>query len=430
MEGLKRRFRQGIFTNQDFVRLWLAESISIFGSLISVTALSFAAILTLDAGPYQIALLGVAQMAPAFLLSLFAGAWVDRLPRRPIMITADIARAVLLGSIPVAALFDLLRIEQLYVVAALASVFSTFFDIAYQAYLPTLVEPDQLVEGNSKLTASAAVAEASAFSSAGWLVQLLTAPGAIVFDALSFLGSAYFIFRIESKEPPPIPSVERPPIRDEIADGVRLLARDPILRSLAVSNLMLSFAFRVNGAVYALYLVNELGFRPGVLGMIYAIGGISALVASLNANRVTLLIGLGPAMITGMVLTGVGQGMIALATGVTLFSVLLLIGQQLVADAAATVYEIDEISLRQVVAPADALGRINGSMRVLDFGAMLMGALVGGWLGATIGLRFTIVIASLLFVAGGLWLGRTPVRQLKSAPVPTVIPAAETASAV
>jgi Na+/melibiose symporter-like transporter len=430
MNSLRRPFRQGLFTNQDFVKLWLAETISIFGSLISVTALSFAAILTLDAGPYQIALLGVSQMTPAFLLSLFAGAWVDRLPRRPIMITADLARAVLLGSIPVAALFDVLRIEQLYVVAALASVFSTFFDIAYQAYLPTIVEPDQLVEGNSKLTASAAVAEASAFSSAGWLVQLLTAPGAIVIDALSFLWSAYFVFRIEAKEPAHKSSAERQHIREEIVDGVRLLTRDPILRSLAVSNVMLSLAFRVNGAVYGLYLVNELGFKPGVLGMIYAIGGVSALVASLNTTRVTLLVGLGPAMIAGMVLTGVGQGMIALATGVTVFSVLLLIGQQLVADGAATIYEIDEISLRQVVAPMSSLGRINGSMRVLKFGAMLIGALVGGWMGATFGLRITVVFASSLFVVGGLWLARTPVRYLRSVPVTTAEPLPETAPAI
>src|SRR5215216_4643610 len=308
MNSLRRRFRQGLFTNQDFVKLWSAETISLFGSLISGTAIAFAAVLTLDAGPYQIAILSVAQIAPAFLLSLFAGAWVDRLPRRPIMITADLARAALLATIPVAALFDVLRIEQLYIVAALASVFTTFFDIAYQAYLPTLVEPDQLVEGNSKLTASAAVAEASAFSSAGWLVQLLTAPGAIVIDALSFLWSAYFVFRIETKEPPPKPIAERQHIREEIADGVRLLARDSILRSLAVSNLILNFAYRVNSAVYMLYVVNELGFKPGVLGLIFAVGGISALVGSLYANRVTLLIGLGPAMIAGMVLTGVGQG--------------------------------------------------------------------------------------------------------------------------
>jgi MFS family permease len=261
-------------------------------------------------------------------------------------------------------------------------------------------------------------------------VQLLTAPGAIVIDALSFLWSAYFVWRIEAKEPAPKPSADRQHIREEIADGVRLLARDPILRSHAVSNLILNFAYRVNGAVYMLFVVNELGFKPGVLGLTFAVGGVASLVGSLYANRVTLLIGLGPAMIAGMVLTGAGQGMIALASGVTAFSVLLLISQQLVADAAATIYEIDEISLRQVVAPASSLGRINGSMRVLDFGAMLIGALVGGWLGATFGLRFTIVVASSMFVVGGLWLARTPVRHLQTAPVPAVESLAETAPAV
>jgi Na+/melibiose symporter-like transporter len=419
------RFRTGLWANKDFVRLWSAESISLFGSLISGTALAFAAILTLHATAFQIALLGIAEMTPAFLLSLFAGAWVDRLPRRPILITSDLARAVLLMTVPIAALFDVLRIEQLYLIAALASIFSTFFDVAYQSYLPSLVQPDELVEGNSKLAASAAVSETAAFSSAGWLVQLLSAPGAIVIDAVSFLASAYFVRRIEAPEAPPKPKEERQHIREEIVDGIRLLLREPILRSLAVSNVILNFAFRVNSVVYLLYVSRELGFKPGALGLIFAVGGVSSLAGSLFAGRVTLWLGLGPAMITGLVLTGAGQGLIAFASGVTVFSAVLLVAQQLVADAGATVYIIDELSLRQVVAPANAMGRINGSMRVLDFGAMLVGAVVGGWLGTEIGLRFTVVFASTSMALGGVWLARTPVRKLHSNPEPVVEPLIE-----
>ncbi len=420
-----RRFRTGLWSHKDFVRLWSAESISLFGSLITRTALPFAAILTLDANAFQIALLGIAEMTPAFLLGLFAGAWVDRLPRRPIMIVSDLARAVLVMTVPVAALFDEVRMELLYVVAALVSVFSTFFDVAYQAYLPSLVRSDELVEGNAKLAASAAISETAAFSSGGWLVQLLSAPGAMVIDAVTFLASAYFVHRIESPEPPAKPVEERKHIREEITDGLRVLLREPILRSLAVANVILDFSFRVNGVVYLLYVNRELGFNPGALGVIFAVGGISSLAGSILAQKVTLWLGLGPAMIAGLVVTGAGQGMIAFATGVTVFSVILLIAQQLIADGAATVYIIDEISLRQAIAPANVLGRINGSMRVLEFGAMLIGAVVGGWMGSSVGLRFTVVFASTSMALAGVWLLRTPVRHLRKTPSPVGEPATE-----
>ncbi|MFL5758176.1 MAG: MFS transporter [Thermomicrobiales bacterium] len=415
-----RRFQSGLWTHKDFVRLWSAESISLFGSLITRTALAFAAILTLHANAFQIALLGIAEMAPAFLLSLFAGAWVDRLPRRPIMIVSDLVRAVLLMTVPIAALFDALRIEHLYVIAGLTSIFSVFFDLAYQAYLPSLVHSEELVEGNSKLAASAAVSETAAFSLGGWLVEIMTAPGAIVIDAVSFLASAYFIHRIESPETAPKPKAERQHIRVEITDGIRMLSREPVLRSLAVSNLMLQFGYRVNGVVYLLFVTRELGFKPGALGLIFAVGGISSLAGSIFAQRFTLWLGIGPAMIAGLVLTGAGQGLIALATGVSVLTVIMLVAQQVIADSGATVYIIDELSLRQAIAPATSLGRINGSMRVLEFGAMLIGALLGGWLGSAVGLRFTVIFASTSMALGAVWLACTPVRRLRSTPVPLV----------
>jgi Na+/melibiose symporter-like transporter len=425
LEVCVQRFRTGLWSHKDFVRLWSAETISLFGSLITRTALPFAAILTLDASAFQIALLGISEMTPAFLLSLFAGAWVDRLPRRPIMIVSDLARAVLVMTVPIAALFGALRMEQLYVIAALVSIFTTFFDVAYQAYLPSLVGSDELVEGNSKLAASAAVSEAAAFSSGGWLVQLLSAPGAMVIDALTFLASAYFVHRIEAPEPPAKPAEERQHIRTEISDGVRFLLTEPILRSIAISNVILNFGFRVYGVVFLLFVTQELGFRPGALGVIFAIGGISSLAGAVFAQKVTLWLGLGPAMISGLIITGAGQGIVAFATGVTAFSVILLIAQQLVGDAWPTVYIVDEISLRQAVAPADVLGRVNGSMRVLEFGAMLIGAILGGWLGTNVGLRFTVVFASMVMALGGLWLARTPVRHLRDTPTPVNEPAPE-----
>jgi len=190
----------GLWRNGDFLKLWGGETVSAFGSLIGETALQFLAILVLNATPFQIALLAIASNLPGFLGGFVAGVWVDRLHRRPVLIAADCGRALLLGSIPAAALLGVLRIELLYVVAFLVGILTTFFDIAYQSYLPTLLHGDALLEGNSKFAASSAVAEVSGFGIAGWLVQLLTAPVAILADAVSFFVSAFMVAWIRTPE--------------------------------------------------------------------------------------------------------------------------------------------------------------------------------------------------------------------------------------
>ncbi|MGH2533641.1 MAG: MFS transporter [Thermomicrobiales bacterium] len=406
----------GLWRNQDFVRLWAAQTVSIFGSLVTRTALPFVAILTLDATPFQIAFLGIAEMAPAFLIGLVAGAWVDRLPRRPIMIAADLGRAALVLTIPLGVLFDALRIELLYIVAALVSVLTTFFDVAYQSYLPTLVRKDQLIEGNSKLTASASASEFVAFGAGGWFVQLFRPAGALVIDAFTFLWSAWFLWRIKRPEPPPARAEERAPIRREIVDGVRRLIQDPTLRAVNAASMTLSLASRSMGTVYLLYVSQEVGFDPGVLGMMWAVGGIGAFAGALATSRVNAWLGIGPAMMAMLVVIGLGQSLIALATGVTLVAVVFLVAQQLISDPAWSAFEVNVVSLRQAVTPERLLGRVTASMRVLDFGAMTIGALIGGWLGETVGLRPTIVIASAAISAGALWLAFSPVRGMRETP--------------
>ena len=190
----------GLWRHGDFLRLWAGQTVSVFGSMIGGTAMSFTAILFLQATPFQIGLLNAMQMIPAFLLGLFAGAWVDRLRRRPIMIWADIGRALALATIPLAALLGGLGLFHLYAVALVVSVLTILFDLSYQAYLPALVGKGSLIEGNSKLSASAAVAEFGGFSIGGWLVQLLSAPVAILVDAVSFVVSAVSVATIRARE--------------------------------------------------------------------------------------------------------------------------------------------------------------------------------------------------------------------------------------
>ena len=406
----------GLWRHPDFVRLWAGETISIFGTLIGGLALSFTAILWLDASALQISILTGAQFVPGFLVGLIAGVWVDRLKRRPIMIVADIGRFVALATIPLAALFDLLTIWQLYAVALTASTLTVFFDVAYQSYLPTLVRREELVEGNAKLTASASVAEVGSFSLSGWLVQLLSGPGAVLIDAVSFLGSAFFLARIRTEEPPPVPEHERTGVWHEAKAGLQIVFHEPIVRSLAVANAIAVCGGRILGVVFLLYLNQEVGFGPGVLGLIFAVGGVTSLGGSFLAGRAHLFGGLGPAMVLAALLRAVGTLFMPLASSASALGAGLLVANQCVTDPAASFYDINDVSLRQAVTPHEVQGRMFASCRFIEFGAMLMGTAVGGVLGELIGLRETLFAATALMGVSAVWLAFSPVARLRGMP--------------
>ncbi|HVN84834.1 MAG TPA: MFS transporter [Candidatus Binatia bacterium] len=403
----------GLWRHRDFVKLWAGETISVFGSLVTATALPFTAVLLLHATPMQMSLLRAADIAPQLLVGVAAGVWVDRLPRRLVLIATDLGRALLLATIPAAVFFGVLRIEQLYAVGFLAGLLSMVFAVAFRAYLPSLVRREDLVEGNSKLSASAAVAEVGAFSLTGWLVQVLTGPIAILIDACSYVVSAAFVSTIRAREPPIPPAAHRRMLR-ESAEGLRFVVGHPVLRTLAVSTMLLQFAFYVFSTVFMLFVTTELGFAPGVLGMIFAVGGVSSLVGASAAQRATQRFGVGSTMITGLLCTGLGILLVPLAPGATALGAALLIAQQLVEDGAATIYDLTEVSVRQSLAPSRMLGRVNASLRMASLAAMLLGSLVGGVLGETIGLRATLVVAALSPLVAAVWLAGSPVRSLRS----------------
>lgn len=423
---MRSRFT-GLWRHPDFVRLWAGETVSVFGSLIGGMAILFTAVLWLDASPLQMAVLAGCQMAPGFLIGLLAGVWADRLHRRPILIACDIGRFVVLCTIPLAALFGVLSLPQLYVVTLAASTLTVFFDVAYQAYLPTLVRRDELVEGNSKLTATASIAEFGSFSLSGWLVQLLRGPGAVFIDALSFLVSAYFVWRIRTPEPPPAPLGERQHILREARDGMHVVIREPLLRSLAMSNILLNASQRMLGVVFLLYLNRELGFGPGLLGMIFAVGGITSLGGAYLAGRPHWFGGLGRSLVASVILMGVGMLFMPLAASVSVLGVALLVANQLVTDPAATFFEINCVSLRQGITPDRLQGRMNATMKFTEFGGMLAGTALGGVLGEVIGLRQTLFVAVAGTFIAGVILALSPVFRLRQMPTADLVitPAAE-----
>lgn len=405
-----------LWRDQGFSRLWAGQTISAFGSMIGGGALQFTAILFLRATPIQMAFLAAANLVPGFLVALPAGAWIDRMQRRPVMIGADLGRALLLGSIPLAALLHVLRMEQVYLVAALSGALTFLFDIAYRAYLPSLVTGGEaLIEANSRLAASASVAEITGFGIGGWLVQWLSGPAAIQADAISFLVSAACVRSIRVPEPAFRRAEERRHVGREMLDGVRLILRSPLLRPLAASSATLQIGWGMYGAIVLLFVTRGLGFQPGVAGVIFSTGGLSSLLGAVAARPLLRRFGVGRVLILALTVFGVTQFFIPLARGATLAAAMLIVAGQLIGDFSEEIYEIDDLSLRQVFAPERSLGRVEAAIRFLGLGASLAGALLAGVLGQWLGLRATLVIATLGTFLGALWLVLSPVRSVINA---------------
>lgn len=417
----------GLWRHPEFMKLWTGQAISLFGSQITPLALPLTAILVLGATPAQMGLLQAAQFAPFLLIGLFAGVWVDRLRRRPILLGADLGRAVLLGSIPVAALLGLLRLEQLYVVGFLVGICTVFFDVAYQSFLPSLVGRKQLVEGNSKLEMSRSVMQLTGPGLAGLLVQLVTAPLAIVVDALSFLASMLSLSMIRTSEAVPAPHAERRNIWAEIGEGLHRVLGDRFLRPIAACTGSLNLCNGMINAVYALYLIRELGIQPAALGIIVALGSAGAFLGTLLAERAARQFGLGPAIVGTVLLSGSAHLLIPLAGTLLLLTVPLLVVSRALFGFGNTIFTINQLSLRQAITPDRFQGRVNASMRFLAWGTLPIGSLLGGALGGTIGLGATLLIAAVGNLLSCLWMLFSPVYSLHEQPAPVQEPAPVTA---
>ncbi len=414
--GARARFG-GLWRHPDFMRLWAGQTVSQLGSTVTREALPYTAILVLGASPLQMGLLGAAGAAPLLLLGLFAGVWVDRVRRRPLMIAADIGRAVLLLSVPVAYLLGWMRIEQLYLVAALTGVLSVFFNVAYQSTLPGLVRREDLLEGNSKLGLSESVAEISGPPLGGALVQLISGPITLLIDALSFVFSAFMLRRIQAEEPQPAPSEQHEHVWRDLSTGLRAIWADPLLRAMAGTSAIQSFFGWFFGAIYGLYAIRVVGMSTAMVGITVAFGGVGALFGALLVRPATRRFGLGPTIVGGLLISSAISLLIWLAGGLPAIAVPLMIASQLIGDGFSTVAQINETSLRQTITPDHMLGRVNASMHVLGEGIGTLGLLAGGVLGELIGLRPTVAVAVLGGLLGCVWILWSPLPRLRELPV-------------
>lgn len=415
---MRNPFATPLWQNAAFVRVWAAATVSIFGSLITRMALPLAAILILGAGAFEVALIRGMELGTTLVVGLVAGAWVDRLRRRPVLIWADLGRAFLLGSIPAAHVLGVLTLIHILAVSGLAAVLTTFFDSADNAYLPTIVERERLVDANAALAASGSASEFMAFGLSGFLVQLLTAPIAILIDAITFIVSALLLGSIRREEGPPPAKEDREPVLREIREGLRIVVHDPLLRAFAGAQMALSVLWGVFGATWFLFTLEELQLGPAILGVVAGVGGFSSFIGAVVASRATRRFGIGPVAIGALLLSAIGNAFIPLApAGLPLLAIACLVMQQLVADSAVTVYDITEVSVRQGVVEDRALGRVTSTFHVAAVLAQLIATLAAGVLAEAIGLRLTSWIAPLGGVAGALILWASPVRHLVALPV-------------
>lgn len=411
-----------LLRQRPFLNLWLGQSVSFLGDQVSLLALPLVGVLTLGASAAEMGVLTALGWAPHLVFSLFAGTWVDRRERRrPIMIAADLGRAAVLGTVPLAGAFGLLTIEQLYAVTFLVGVLTVFFDVCWSSFLVAVVARDQLVDATSKLMLSRSASYIAGPSVAGWLVQALTAPAAILLDAISFLVSAVFLRRVNVRELP-IERREGETARRRLQEGMRFLLGHPVLRAGVACTSTLNFFTMIWFAIFVLYASRELGLSAGAIGLILGVGAGGALLGALIAARIGRRIGIGRAIVLGAVLFPAPTVLFPLAYGSDWTKAGFLLAGEFLSSVGVMVFDVNQNSLNVLLTPHRLRARIAGASRFFNYGTRPLGALAGGVLGEAIGLRPAIWVG----VAGSLlafvWLLFSPMPSIKEPPETEEVP--------
>src|SRR5436305_4984509 len=417
-----RRPRGGLWSHRDFLKLWTGQSISELGSQISALAIPWRAAFGLNASPIEFSLLGVLGFLPFILFALPAGVWVDRLRRRPILIVGDGSRAVLLALIPILWASGVLQIWHLLVLQFAIGIFTVFFDVAYQSYLPALIEREHLIDGNSKLQLTVSVAQVGGPSTSGALIAAVTAPYAIVADAVRFVLSALFMVRMRHREnlPGQDESVPRPKMRPQRKEGLRWVVGNRHLRAIAGCTGTSNFFGQILFAILVLYAVRVLHLSSVELGAVFAVGSIGSIGGALTADRLRKRFGVGPAIVTyAIVFSAAG---IAFPLAPRSSPLPALMAGMAVFGFSSVAYNITQVSFRQAITPERLQGRMNAAMRWIVWGTIPLGTLVGGAIGQTVGLHAALWVGAIGALPVFLWVLLSPVRSIREMPEPLIEP--------
>jgi MFS family permease len=400
--------------NVSFRHFWTGQSISLLGDQITLIALPLVAVLELDAGPAEMGYLTAANLIPNLLFAVHAGAWIDRRAgRRRVMIAADLGRALLLASIPVTAWLGLLSMAQLYVVAFAVGSLTVLFWVSYNAIFAALLAREDYMTGSALLNGSRAVSFMAGTSIGGLLVQALTAPVALLADAVSFVASAVFMRASKATEPDPEPG-----IGSGITDGLRWLAGNPIMRAdLAAATTINLFNFMFF-ALFILYATSELGVSPGTLGLVLGAAAVGSIIGSLVTGRIQRRIGVGPAFALGCFVFPAPLVLVPLAgsAGSQMQVLALLFLAEFGSGMGVMILDITGGAITAALVPEGLRSRVSGAFMVVNYGVRPIGAVAGGALGSWLGLRSALWIATVGAMAGVLWLLPSPIMRLRELP--------------
>ncbi|MFI1738471.1 MFS transporter [Streptomyces sioyaensis] len=413
MSAIPRPAASGPLRIRDFRLLLAGAAAGQLGAQVTLVALPLVAVLQLNAPAFQVGLLTAAETAAFLLVGLPAGAWVDRMRKLPLMIRADVVRAVAMASIPLAGVAGVLTMAQLYLVALVTGVATVFFDVAHQSYLPQLLPKDQLVSGNGALETIRSTAQVAGPGLGGGLVQLLGAALAIAADAAGYALSALFLWAIRRPEdrPRPVPGAS---LRKDIGEGLRFVFGHSLLRVIAFTTGLGNFFTAMLMATQSVFLVRVLGLAPGVVGLVLSASALGGLAGALCAGRLAARLGQArliwlSALVTGPFavlwpLSGRGAGAVlfAIGSGVVFFG--------------AVVYNVAQVSFRQALCPPRLLGRMNATLRFLMWGTLPLGALAGGALADAFGARTALAWCAAGFLAVPLPLLFSPLRRMRDLP--------------
>ncbi len=400
---------------RDFRRFWLGQTISVFGDQVTQLGVPLVAVLVLGADATQMGTLLAVGLLPHLLFSLPAGVWLDRVRhRRRLMIAADLARAALIASIPAAYVAGVLSMAQLYVVGFLTGSMAVVFDISWNTLLVAVVRREAFVQANALFSGGRALAFVGGPPLAGVLVQVLTAPIALVADALSFLGSAFYLARIRAAEPP-IEIVEES-MRSRLSTGLVFILRDsimrPILLSVATINLF-NFCFQ---ALFILYVTAGLGVSPGVLGAALGAGAVGGVLGAVIATRVGGRLGLGGAFTLGCVLFPAPIILVPLVSGPSEAVIAMLFAVEFLAGLGVQILDINVGAVIAARTPDAIRSRSGGAFRFINYGMRPVGAFLGGLLGGVIGVRETLLVVTIAASLGVVWLVGSPIPGLRNLP--------------
>lgn len=406
--------RTGLWRDPEFLKLWSAQGISQLGTQVTLLALPLAAILVLDASATEVALLGAVEVLPFLLFTLPAGVWVDRLPRRPILVVADLGRAVALASIPLAYALDALTLPHLYVVAFATGVLAVFFDVSYLAYLPSLVERDQLGAANSNLEATRSAAQVAGPGVAGVLVEVITAPVAILVDGISYLFSALFVWRIDRPDRREQRVSPRGSLLAQLKEGLSFVLRHPYLRALTLSTGGWNLFANIGFGIFLVYFVRTLELSAAVVGVLIAVGSSGSIVGALAAARIAERFGLGRTMVWPAIVASAAFFLVPLAPRES--PELYVLAGLLLGSFLGMVFNVTQLTFRQSITPEHLQGRMNAVVRFMYWGPQPVGLALGGVLAAVIGLRPTLFVSAAGATLVFLPLLAHPIRKLRELP--------------